>query len=137
MTSPAIILVGDVVNLKHDWFKQKNTKILTTATPLMNKSIKKAATDFDITELPLIKTVPINFDLFSKADIAHFSHIVFTSANGVKIFFEYLQTSKTDIRTLGDIKFAVVGKKTPTHLQVTAYMPTWFLKFIRDLSLLA
>ena len=91
MTSPAIILVGDVVNLKQDWFKQKNTKILTTATPLMNKSIKNAATDFDITELPLIKTVPINFDLFSKADIAHFSHIVFTSANGVKIFFEYLQ----------------------------------------------
>ena len=87
MTSPAIILVGDVVNLKQDWFKQKNTKILTTATPLMNKSIKNAATDFDITELPLIKTVPINFDLFSKADIAHFSHIVFTSANGVKIFF--------------------------------------------------
>lgn len=24
MTSPAIILVGDVVNLKHDWFKQKH-----------------------------------------------------------------------------------------------------------------
>ena len=112
MTSPAIILVGDVVNLKQDWFKQKNTKILTTATPLMNKSIKNAATDFDITELPLIKTVPINFDLFSKADIAHFSHIVFTSANGVKIFFEYLQKSKTDIRTLRDTKFAVVGKKT-------------------------
>ena len=116
MTSPAIILVGDVVNLKQDWFKQKNTKILTTATPLMNKSIKNAATDFDITELPLIKTVPINFDLFSKADIAHFSHIVFTSANGVKIFFEYLQKSKTDIRTLRDTKFAVVGKKTADAL---------------------
>ena len=116
MTSPAIILVGDVVNLKHDWFKQKNTKILTTATPLMNKSIKKAATDFDITELPLIKTVPINFDLFSKADITHFSYIVFTSANGVEIFFEYLQKSKTDIRTLGDTKFAVVGKKTADAL---------------------
>ena len=116
MTSPAIILVGDVVNLKQDWFKQKNTKILTTATPLMNKSIKNAATDFDITELPLIKTVPINFDLFSKADITHFSYIVFTSANGVKIFFEYLQKSKTDIRTLGDTKFAVVGKKTADAL---------------------
>lgn len=116
MTSPAIILVGDVVNLKQDWFKQKNTKILTTATPLMNKSIKNAATDFDITELPLIKTVPINFDLFSKADIAHFSHIVFTSANGVKIFFEYLQKSKTDIRTLRGTKFAVVGKKTADAL---------------------
>ena len=59
MTSPAIILVGDVVNLKQDWFKQKNTKILTTATPLMNTSIKNVTTDFDITELPLIKTVPI------------------------------------------------------------------------------
>ena len=116
MTSPAIILVGDVVNLKQDWFKQKNTKILTTATPLMNKSIKNAATDFDITELPLIKAVPINFDLFSKADIAHFSHIVFTSANGVKIFFEYLQKSKTDIRTLRDTKFSVVGKKTANAL---------------------
>ena len=61
----------------------------------MNKSIKNAATDFDITELPLIKTVPINFDLFSKADIAHFSHIVFTSANGVKnIFLNIYKKSK-------------------------------------------
>ena len=48
--------------------------------------------------------------------IAHFSHIVFTSANGVKIFFEYLQKSKTDIRTLRDTKFAVVGKKTADAL---------------------
>lgn len=60
----------------------------------MNKSIKNAATDFDITELPLIKTVPINFDLFSKADIAHFSHIVFTSANGVKIFLNIYKNQK-------------------------------------------
>ena len=115
MTSPAIILVGDVVNLKQDWFKQKNTKILTTATPLMNKSIKNAATDFDITELPLIKTVPINFDLFSKADIAHTTYSIY-KCKCVKIFFEYLQKSKTDIRTLRDTKSAVVGKKTADAL---------------------
>lgn len=60
----------------------------------MNKSIKKAATDFDITELPLIKTVPINFDLFSKADITHFSYIVFTSANGVEIFLNIYKNQK-------------------------------------------
>lgn len=116
MSSPAIILVGDVIKLKRNWFSPKNIKILTTATPSMNESIKNAAKDFDITELPLIKTVPINFDLFSNININEFSYIIFTSANGVKIFFEYLQKEKTDIRTLRDTKFAVVGKKTADAL---------------------
>ncbi|MDY3972178.1 MAG: uroporphyrinogen-III C-methyltransferase [Clostridia bacterium] len=117
MSSPAIILVGDVVNLQHDWFKPTDKKILTTGTKSMNAQIRKAAGKTAVTEISLIKTVPINFELFCKTDLTHFSHIVFISANGVDIFFDYMNRSETDIRTLRDTKFAVVGKKTALALK--------------------
>ena len=117
MSSPAVILVGDVVNLQRDWFKPTGKKILTTGTKLMNAQIRNAAGKTAVTEISLIKTVPINFELFCKTDLKQFSHIVFTSANGVDIFFEYLNKSKTDARILGDTKFGVVGKKTALALE--------------------
>ncbi|MGN0106448.1 MAG: uroporphyrinogen-III C-methyltransferase [Hominilimicola sp.] len=117
MSSPAVILVGDVVNLQQDWFKPSGKKILITGTKLMNEQIRNASGKTAVTEISLIKTVPINFELFSKTDLNQFSHIVFTSANGVDIFFDYLKKSKTDIRVLGDTKFAVVGKKTALALE--------------------
>ena len=117
MSSPAIILVGDVIDLQQDWFNPTDKKILTTGTKSMNEQIRKAAGKTAVTEISLIKTVPINFNIFGKTDLKEFSHIVFTSANGVEIFFEYMQKSKTDIRILGDTKFAVVGKKTALALE--------------------
>ena len=117
MLSPAIILVGDVVDLQQDWLRPVGKKILTTGTKSMNEQIRKAAEKTAVTEISLIKTVPVNFELFGKTNLKKFSHIVFTSANGVEIFFDYMQKSKTDIRILGDTKFAVVGKKTALALE--------------------
>jgi uroporphyrinogen III methyltransferase/synthase len=49
-------------------------------------------------------------------DFSKYSHIVFTSTNGVEIFFEYLSTHSVDIRTVLNKKFATVGKSTADTL---------------------
>lgn len=115
VSSPAVIIIGDVVGLKCDWFKPSNIKILATGTPIMNESLRNTGTE--ITEIPLIKAVPQNIDLFRKTNLRDFSHIAFTSANGVEIFFNYMKQTNIDIRILGNTKFAVVGKKTAGALE--------------------
>ncbi len=113
--SPAVIVIGDVVNERRDWFNAPGRKILATGTKSVNAQIKKAS-DMPITEIPLIKTVPINYGLFCKINLKEYSHIAFTSANGADIFFDYMKKSKKDIRELGDTKFAAVGGKTAKAL---------------------
>lgn len=113
--SPAVIVIGDAVELQCEWFKPSGKKILATGTPLMNESLR--GTGIPITEIPLIKTIPQNFDLFKNTDLSAFSHIAFTSANGVNVFFDYLKKLKKDARIFRDTKFAVVGKKTGKALE--------------------
>lgn len=49
-------------------------------------------------------------------DFTKYTHIVFTSSNGVDIFFNYIKDTHTDIRTILDKKFATVGKSTADSL---------------------
>lgn len=114
-SSPAVIIVGDVVGLKRDWFKPSHVKILATGTGKMNKSLVDAG--LNVTEIPLIRIVRQNFDMFKETDLSAFSHIAFTSAAGIDVFFDYLTKLKKDIRIFGDTKFAVVGGKTAAALQ--------------------
>ena len=114
---PAVIVIGDVVELQTEWYKPLRKKILTTGTKQINENIKKAFGDVAVTAIPLIKITEINYDKFLETDLTAFSHIAFTSANGVSAFFKYLIKSGQDIRSLANIKFAVVGNKTAGKLK--------------------
>ncbi len=66
-------------------------------------------------ELPLIQIKPFYDaetanDVF--AEIAHYDWLVFTSANGVKYFFEQFLNKFEDIRSLGLLRIAGVGQGT-------------------------
>lgn len=115
VSSPAVIVIGEAVGLKRDWFKPDNIKILATGTEKMNKSLIQAG--LNITQIPLIKIIPQNFDLFEKTNLNVFSHIAFTSAAGIDVFFDYLKKVRKDLRIFGNIKFAVVGRKTADTLE--------------------
>lgn len=116
MSAPAVILVGDTAGIGKEWFSPSGNNILATGTKSMNEQLQKASNG-EITEISLIKTVPINYDVFKKTDLSDFSHIAFTSANGVNIFFDYLKKAKRDIRKFKDAKFAAVGAKTALALE--------------------
>jgi uroporphyrinogen III methyltransferase/synthase len=52
----------------------------------------------------------------SLPDFRSYSHIVFTSSNGVRTFFHMLEEQKRDLRELMHAKFAVIGSATAQTL---------------------
>ena len=120
---PAVIVIGDVISLcdKIDWFgcgALFGKKILATGTESVLSNLRHAARNVggSVTELSIIKTVPVNYEKLSGIDLSDYTYIVFSSASGVNIFFDYLAKLKIDTRTFSGIKFAVIGAKTAEAL---------------------
>lgn len=124
--SPAVIIIGKVVALS-DRIQQ------TTKLPLANKQIlvtRAAEQSSKFTtllqqqgataiEMPaLVITPPASWLELDReiANIASFDWLILTSANGVNYFLERLFAFGKDIRALGGVKIAVVGKKTAATL---------------------
>jgi len=92
---------------------------------------KLSALGAEVIELPLIK-VSKSVALQSLADVllelGSYDWIVFTSANGVRYFFEEFLRVFDDIRSLGLLRFASVGETTSSairgfHLKVECQPP--------------
>ena len=57
---------------------------------------------------PMFESIPESFEFYGWA--------AFTSANGVRVFFEGLRKNRTDIRAIAGLKFACIGKATAEEL---------------------
>jgi uroporphyrinogen-III synthase len=79
-----------------------------------------AALGAEVLELPLI-TVSKEVDKHALADVlmelGGYDWIVFTSANGVRYFFEEFHRIFDDIRSLGFLRFAAVGDTTASAIR--------------------
>ena len=117
IVSPALIVVGDVCKKDLKFFNKSKLplsgkNILLTATRSL---AEKMATRFketgaNICEMSLIATKEIEIErerLLSEINDA--THILFTSSNGVDIFFEQIKRYGIDIRSLYDKKICVIG----------------------------
>lgn len=120
--SPAIIAVGEVCTLseKFDWFMNKplfGKKVLVTrpkasSGTLVQKLYRLGAEPI---EYPCIEVIPIkeNKKLHTACEkLKKYSWILFTSKNGVDIFFEYLNLKGLDARALANVKIGTVGSQT-------------------------
>ena len=126
ITPPAIFIVGEVVNLrdKIEWFESRalfGKKIIVTRTRKQASKLSTALENLGATvfEIPTIEIEPVeNSTLDQKiSELAKFDWIIFTSSNGVEIFFDRLKQSGKDARALGGIKIAVIGKSTAETLE--------------------
>lgn len=81
---------------------------------------KLSALGAEVIELPLIRIVK-DVDKHTLADVllelGGYDWIVFTSANGVRFFFEEFQRLFDDIRSLGLLRFAAVGDTTAAAIR--------------------
>lgn len=123
--SPALIVVGDVCK-KNLTFFQKHTlplsgkNILLTATKGL---VEKMSPEFknlgaNTCEMSLIATKEIEIDkntFVSQLELA--THILFTSSNGVDIFFEKIKSYDIDIRSLCNKKICVIGSGSSDALK--------------------
>lgn len=123
--SPSLIVVGDVVKLREklNFFERSPlfgktivvTRAREQASTLVNKLTNLGA---NVIEVPAISIKTINGDKLKLElnKIKEFTHIIFTSANGVKIFMDSLFESQ-DVRALGNIKLYVMGDGTANELK--------------------
>lgn len=121
--SPCIILVGEVVqfNDQFNWYEKKplfGKNICVTRSKEQAGELIERLRDLgaQTTEINAIKIVNTGENLSSYVDKLHYyDFIVFTSVNGVNIFFDYLIEKEYDIRKL-KAKFAVIGPATKKAL---------------------
>jgi len=119
--APAIIVVGEVVSLRREfaWFEKRplfGKKIIVTRSRHQAGKLSKALRELGAAcyEVPVIKIKPLFTEEVRKtiSDVSSFDWVVFTSENGVNLFFEVLFKEGRDIRTCGKLKFATIGPAT-------------------------
>lgn len=125
--SPALIVVGDVVNLRERlrWFDNQplfGKRVLVTRTRKQASVLSQLLARHGAlpVELPTIEieVVPDNKKLDRAiAHLSDYSWLIFTSANGVEIFFGRLRELGRDARELGQIKLCAIGPATAAALE--------------------
>jgi uroporphyrinogen III methyltransferase/synthase len=124
---PAIIIVGEVVNLrkKLNWYESKplfGKRVVVTrsrdqASVFAEMLIDRGATTI---EFPTIDVVPpASWEELDKAiqTIETYDWIIFTSANAIRFFMERLRALNKDLRMLHGVMICVVGPKTAEALE--------------------
>ena len=127
LKAPAIVFVGDVVRHQEsvDWFESLalfGRRVVVTRTRSGNSVLrhKLQSLGAEVIELPLINVVPdVDRDLLVEifGELGSYDWIVFTSANGVRIFFEHFYAGFQDVRSLGLLRFACVGDATAAEIR--------------------
>ncbi|HEX3010445.1 MAG TPA: uroporphyrinogen-III C-methyltransferase [Syntrophomonadaceae bacterium] len=124
---PAVTIIGNVVNLRNQlaWVEKRPlwgkriviTRARTQASALANQLRELGA---DVIEFPTIK-INQESDLsqlhYALSNIESYAWIIFTSVNGVDIFFDEMIKFGLDIRCLQGISICAIGPATRESLR--------------------
>jgi len=126
MKPPAIFIVGDVVKLRDSlsWFETKplfgKTFVVTRARAQASVLTEKLEMEgARVLEVPAIRIAdPDDFQPLDKAqqNLSSYDWIIFTSANGVDLFFDRLFKNGKDARAFASCKIAAIGSATADML---------------------
>jgi uroporphyrinogen III methyltransferase/synthase len=118
--SPAVTVVGEVVRLREAlrWF---DTRPLFGLRVLVTRAREQAsalvaqleAQGAEAIEFPTIRLQPLAWE----EDVAGYDWILFTSANGVRYFFERLRALGQDARAIGPARLGAIGPATAAALE--------------------
>lgn len=127
ITPPAVIVVGEVVNLrdKINWFEKRpllGKKIMVTRTREQASDLVSRLEELgvDCIEFATISLAPPDsWKAVDSAvdDLGNFDWLLFTSINAIQFFFKRLFERQLDARVLAGIKVAAVGTATAAELQ--------------------
>lgn len=124
---PALTIIGKVVSMRPimNWFEKRplfGQTIVVTRTRQQASDLTEqlSALGADVIEAPTIDLVPAADQKAIDATLARassFDWIVFTSANGVEFAKRRLLETGKDVRALGNVKFAAIGRATAEALE--------------------
>lgn len=121
--SPAIIVVGQVAALDFSATVERpleRVRIGLTGTRAVTSKLKASLSEQGaavyLAEESVVDELPLSVDLRDLCDGGR-HWLVFTSSNGVRIFFRRLREAGIDLRRLATCKFAVIGASTGELLE--------------------
>jgi uroporphyrinogen III methyltransferase/synthase len=127
LDAPAVILIGEVVrgHEKLNWFEQLplfGRRVVVTRAREQAGELRRKLESLgaDVLELPFIEVRPkVDRDTVLEvfAEIGRYDWLVFTSANGVRHFFDLFLKAFRDLRALGAMRIACVGEATARHVR--------------------
>jgi uroporphyrinogen III methyltransferase/synthase len=130
---PSVIVVGEVVKLREKlgWFDNQplfGKQILVTRAQHQANTLSRLLYEHGArpVELPLIdiKLILDTGELDSAiSDLSLYQWIIFTSVNGVELFFKQLHALKQDSRALYGVKTGVIGPATAEALEEKGIVP--------------
>jgi uroporphyrinogen III methyltransferase/synthase len=135
---PALIVVGDVVNLRAElsWFDNPQQKPLLGKTIVVTRAREQASSlvegleslGANVLQCPTIRIEELSDTEYSQLDdaianIADFDWVVFASRNGVEKFWKRLRFHQKDARALGNAKIAAIGPATTDALAAMGIVP--------------
>lgn len=133
LTNPAVIVIGKVVSLrdKLDWFSQKpllGRRIVISRAREQASALaaRLSALGAAVIQCPAIEIRPVpDYAVLDAAIgcIESYDWLIFTSANGVKYFWERLLACGRDARSLHNAKIAAIGPGTARSLQEKGIRP--------------
>lgn len=124
--SPCLIVVGPVVLLRNQlsFFENRplfgQRGIVTRARTQSSKLVEQLQVNgAEVIEIPAIRIVPQEQEALKAAvkTIHTYTWLVFTSVNGVNLFFDAFMERYRDVRPLGHLKIAVIGEGTAQALE--------------------
>ncbi len=130
---PAIIIMGGVVSLREKlrWFDNQplfGKRIVVTrtreqASRLTGKLVAMGARVIEFPTIEIKKEDDLSGLHKSFGNLHEYNWIIFTSQNAVNIFFDELYSSGRDVRSLGTVRIAVIGKASGDELKKYGLIP--------------
>jgi len=123
---PAIVVIGSAAKSdpKLNWFMKKplfGKSIVVTRDAKGNagfaaKIVEQGGNPVEFTAIRIEPLTQSNLFLLTLTKLTEYDWIIFTSANGVAIFFGCLQSLGKDARAFGSGKIAAIGSETAAKL---------------------
>ena len=124
---PAVTIIGDVVKLraKLNWFEHRplfGQRVVVTRTRDQASQLSRQLMELgaDVLEVPTIKIAPPDQHqgiVDAILGLNGYDWLVFTSANGVSMFFDLFFKTFDDLRDIGGVRIAAVGPGTAAKLK--------------------
>lgn len=121
ISSPTIIVIGETAEYEYLYQPVNTRRIGITATDSIWKKLEDGFMRIGMQPISLCSMQIVPTEGMQQLEgellrLEHYQWILFTSQNAIRLFFERMKKTKTDIRKLGRIRFAVLGSGTAEKL---------------------
>ena len=125
--APAVTIIGGVASLRSElnWFENRpffGKRIVVTRTRKQASRLSSQLSELgaEVLEIPTIRVEPAadrQAVVDAMMELNSYSWLVFTSPNGVDMFFDMFFKAFPDLRDLGGVRIAAVGPATAAKLK--------------------